>query len=164
MTFSFNPGGRHLRGWQKNQSCFPAHKEGDQSRIFRFGTAAHLRARPGGGLAHAQDRLVLHPVQPAGGQPGAADPRHHGDVAVSEESVQKKRHAGRIEKAVERVKREQWRGGEQIIKVPACKVYYLALKESGGNISRVWAGPYRFTTNRLIDGMFEPACQHKRTY
>lgn len=54
-------------------------------------TAAHLGAGPGGGLTHAQDRLVLHPVQPAGGQASAADPSHHGDVAVSEEAMQKMR-------------------------------------------------------------------------
>lgn len=69
--------------------------------------AAHLRARPSGGLTHAEDRLVLQAVQPAGGQLSAADPSHHGDVAVSEEAMQKMRQADRIGKRVERVKKEQ---------------------------------------------------------
>lgn len=77
--------------------------------------AAHLRARPSGGLTHAEDRLVLQAVQPAGGQLSAADPSHHGDVAVSEEAMQKMRQADRIGKRVERVKKEQWRGSKHKI-------------------------------------------------
>lgn len=45
---------------------------------------AHLWACAGGGLTHAEDRLVLDAVQPADSQTRAADPGHHGDVAVSE--------------------------------------------------------------------------------
>lgn len=67
--------------------------------------AAHLGARPRGGLAHTEDRLVLHAVQPAGSQPSAADPSHHGDVAVSEESMQKMRHADRVAKGWKELKK-----------------------------------------------------------
>lgn len=35
---------------------------------------------------------------------------------------------------------------------------HLLFWESGGIISNVWAGPYKFTTNRLADGILEPAC------
>lgn len=35
---------------------------------------------------------------------------------------------------------------------------HLLFWESGGIISNVCAGPYKFTTNRLADGILEPAC------
>lgn len=35
---------------------------------------------------------------------------------------------------------------------------HLLVWESGGIISNVCAGPYKFTTNRLADGILEPAC------
>lgn len=54
-----------------------------------------LGAGPRGRLAHAQHRLVLDAIQPTDRQPRAADPSHHGDVAVSEEAMQKMRHGER---------------------------------------------------------------------
>lgn len=95
MTFNINPG--RLRGCQKSILSPRTPK------IFILRTAADLGAGPGGGLTHAQDRLVLRPVQPAGGQTSAADPSHHGDVAVSEEAMQKMRRR----KGVEGGKRQQ---------------------------------------------------------
>ena len=53
---------------------------------------AHLGACPRGGLAHAQHRLVLGSIQPTNREAGAANPSHHGDVAVSEEAMQKMIH------------------------------------------------------------------------
>lgn len=47
----------------------------------------HLYACPCGGLAHTQDRLVLDTIQPANRKASAADPSHHGDVAVSVEAM-----------------------------------------------------------------------------
>lgn len=52
----------------------------------------HLWASPCGGLAHAQHWLVLGAIQPTDREPGAADPSHHGDVAVPEEAMQKMIH------------------------------------------------------------------------
>lgn len=46
-----------------------------------------LWARPCGGLTHAEDRLVLDTIQPPDRKAGAADPSHHGYVAVSEEAM-----------------------------------------------------------------------------
>lgn len=87
--------------------------------MFRPREAAHLRARPSGGLTHAEDRLVLHAVQPADSQPRAADPGHHGDVAVSEASRHKMRH-GFGEKGVERVKKQQCGSSEDVINSGSC--------------------------------------------
>lgn len=47
----------------------------------------HLWARPCGGLTHAEDWLVLDTIQPTNRKAGAADPSHHGYVAVSEEAM-----------------------------------------------------------------------------
>lgn len=54
-----------------------------------------LGAGPRGGLAHTQHRLVLDAIQPASRQASAADPSHHGDVAVPEEAMRKIRHGER---------------------------------------------------------------------
>ena len=63
---------------------------------------AHLGACPRGGLAHAQHRLVLGSIQPTNREAGAANPSHHGDVAVSEEAMQKMIHG-------EEKKRRDWK-------------------------------------------------------
>lgn len=64
---------------------------------------AHLWTGPCGGLAHAEHRLVLGTIQPANREPGAADPGHHGDVAVSEEeAVQKMIHEEKDWKMMQR--------------------------------------------------------------
>ncbi|TNN57219.1 hypothetical protein EYF80_032553 [Liparis tanakae] len=64
--------------------CVDDHAEGLRT--------AHLGAGARGGLAHAQHRLVLGPVQPPHREAGAADPAHHGDVAVSGEAMQNMMH------------------------------------------------------------------------
>lgn len=136
----------------------------------------HLWACPRGGLAHAEHRLVLGTIQPTDREACAADPSHHGDVAVSEEVRQKmiqdwkvvQRNGKKKEEGSERKRgtwtcNHIWQAVSKVFKVYSVftftEMYYLALSESGGIISRVWAGPYRFTTNRLTDGMLEPACK-----
>jgi len=53
--------------------------------------------------------LVLGTIQPANCELGAADPSHHGDVAVSEEVMQKMIHGESNEKKKEAVKgRDIW--------------------------------------------------------
>lgn len=139
----------------------------------------HLWACPCGGLAHAEHRLVLGTIQPTNREAGAADPSHHGDVAVSKEAMRKMIHGEKIGKWCERMEKYRSSEGERNLDTLSfltggvsslqgfavftfTEMYYLALRESGGIISRVWAGPYRFTTNRLTEGILEPACEHKK--
>lgn len=55
----------------------------------------HLWAGPCGSLTHTEHWLVLDAIQPTNRKAGAADPSHHGDVAVSEEAMQKMIHGGK---------------------------------------------------------------------
>lgn len=70
---------------------------------------AHLWACPCGGLAHAEHWLVLGTIKPTNREPGAAGPSHHGDVAVSEEAMQKIIHEER-DGAKERGRKEAVKG------------------------------------------------------
>lgn len=82
---------------------------------------AHLGACPCGGLAHAQHRLVLGAIQPTNREAGAANPSHHGDVAVSEEPMQKMIHGEKEIGELCKKERERERSSEGE-KKPGCAI------------------------------------------
>lgn len=88
----------------------------------------HLWACPRGGLTHAEHWLVLDTIQPTNRKAGAADPSRHGDVAVSEEAMQKMIHGERIGKGckgMEREKKEAAREREEVGRVIASESWCL---------------------------------------